>query len=98
MGWAVEIKAIERKGEARPGAAPCPGLRAAAAASAGAVLTAAAPALSSPQDVKKEVDSAIEKAKAADIPDLSTIWADVYADGLAMKLRGVDQSVMQTIS
>ena len=48
--------------------------------------------------MKKEVDSAIERAKAADIPDLSTIWADVYADGLAMKLRGVDQSVMQTIS
>lgn len=39
---------------------------------------------------KKEVDAAIEAAKAADFPGEEVLAAHIYVDGMGMQLRGVD--------
>lgn len=40
--------------------------------------------------VKKEIDAAVEAAKAADFPGEEVLAAHIYVDGLGMQLRGVD--------
>lgn len=41
------------------------------------------------KDVKKEVDAAIDEAKAAAEPGPENLWEHIYVDGLDMQLRGV---------
>eukprot|EP00887_Chlorella_sp_A99_P003344 scaffold26.g3344.t1 len=44
------------------------------------------------KDVKKEVDSAIEAAKASPPPGTELLFKDVYVDGLGMTLRNIDRA------
>ncbi|KAL6776662.1 PDC1 [Auxenochlorella protothecoides x Auxenochlorella symbiontica] len=43
------------------------------------------------KEAKKEVDAAIEAAKAADFPGQDVLAAHIYKEGLGMQLRGVDR-------
>ena len=43
------------------------------------------------REVKKEVDAAVEGAKAGVPPALDALWANVYTEPLGVKGRGVDQ-------
>lgn len=42
------------------------------------------------QAVKKEVDTAVEQAKASSIPKPEALWHNIYKDGLKATLRGLD--------
>lgn len=42
------------------------------------------------KQVRKEVDKAVEEAKAAPEPDMSELYADVYAEGQPPFIRGVE--------
>ena len=42
------------------------------------------------QAIKKEVDSAVEEAKAGPVPKDDMLWKNIYKDTLGMHLRGRD--------
>jgi pyruvate dehydrogenase E1 component alpha subunit len=42
------------------------------------------------KEVKKMIDSAVEKAKAAPVPPMEDLYKNVYVDGLGMVVRGID--------
>lgn len=46
------------------------------------------------KEIKKEIDEAIEKAKAAPMPDAGELWTNIYVDPVGMSLRGLDSSHM----
>lgn len=46
------------------------------------------------KEIKKEIDEAIEKAKAAPVPAAGELWTDIYVDPVGMSLRGLDSSHM----
>lgn len=48
------------------------------------------------KEVKKEIDDAIEKAKAAPVPPMEELWNAIYKDNLGMSLRGIDSSWSHT--
>ena len=50
------------------------------------------------REVKKEVDAAVEGAKAGVPPSLDALWANVYAAPLGVKARGVDQEAWAAIT
>ncbi|PSC74828.1 Pyruvate dehydrogenase E1 component subunit mitochondrial [Micractinium conductrix] len=50
------------------------------------------------KEVKKEIDGAIEAAKAAAVPAPEELWASIYKDNLGMSLRGLDSTHMHTYS
>ena len=45
------------------------------------------------QDVKKEIDAAVEKAKNSPIPPDDALWKNIYKDTLGGKMKGLDSSV-----
>ena len=47
--------------------------------------------------IKQEVDTAVEQAKADGVLPVESIFENVYADGLKMKVRGVDSQTMITL-
>ncbi|KAL4452777.1 hypothetical protein ABPG75_008439 [Micractinium tetrahymenae] len=46
------------------------------------------------KEIKKEIDDAIEKAKAAPVPAGGELWTNIYVDPVGMSLRGLDSSHM----
>ena len=49
------------------------------------------------QDVKKQVDTAIEEVKAAPPPGLEMLWEHVYNTNTAGTLRGIDASIQMPV-
>ena len=50
------------------------------------------------REVKKEVDAAVEGAKAGPVPPAEALWRHVYVDPLGAKARGVDQEAWTTLA
>lgn len=44
------------------------------------------------KEIKREIDTAIEESKAADVPPLDMLWSHVYANSEGIKVRGVDSA------
>ena len=42
------------------------------------------------QSIKKEIDEAVEKAKAASVPPKEMLWTNTYKDTLGVSTRGID--------
>lgn len=49
------------------------------------------------QAVKKEVDTAVEQAKASSIPAPGQLWQNIYKDGLKASFRGLDSKSPVTL-
>lgn len=45
------------------------------------------------QDVKKEIDAAVDKAKNSPIPPDDALWKNIYKDTLGSKMKGLDSAV-----
>ena len=44
------------------------------------------------QEVKKEIDAAVDKAKNSPIPKDEALWKNIYKDTLGGKMKGLDSS------
>ena len=42
------------------------------------------------QSIKKEIDEAVEKAKASSVPPKEMLWTNTYKDTLGVSTRGID--------
>ena len=49
------------------------------------------------QAIKKEVDTAVEQAKASSIPKPEALWQNIYKDGLSASFRGLDSKTFITL-